>query len=446
MAYIPSTSQQLTFDTDDGRIDSYPNVIITATGQQLVFYSKFLTTGKTSYSRITFSAPSFTINVEAGTGTINGTSLSWSAGTVTALQNSYQLVYVIHSGPGTGTIGIGANLSMNFLKDVIMLAYVSSGSSSISSIEELERSGNYIYCRKQTLVGMNWVWDDYEVLLNTGSNPMCFYNSSTGFIYLNYIKDSISYVRTFNPASELTWQYLSSTTIISGTINLNRNPENSTNSSCSSGYTSYVKLNSALYPLGVTCFSFVNGQPYVFLPRIGGSYLSYVYGSVTYNFFTLMGTTYTIEASYTIPVLNSSLYSNQYKLWTGTIGVKYVGVQLHTGLFLDVYRSDPEDYGSFELYSYPSKVTLVDPLNYSADARDNMIFGSVSSGYMTSIVKTAEYIESRDSELDLGKAGLSSGYMTSIVKTAEYIESRDSELDLGKAGLSSGYKNIITIT
>ena len=90
----PSSITKLTFDTDDRRTNSSPNLIVRSSGQKLLFYSKYLVTGKESYSRITFTSPSFNVDVEAGNGTINGTPVTWSSGVVVASPNSSEIVYV----------------------------------------------------------------------------------------------------------------------------------------------------------------------------------------------------------------------------------------------------------------------------------------------------------------------------------------------------------------
>lgn len=436
---------QLTLDTDDNRINSSPNVIVLPSGQQFAFYSKFLYTGKLSYSRITFTSPSFTVNVEAGNGNINGVAVSWGAGTVTATPNTTQVVYVTN----TGVLGIGTNLSMTFLKDVVLLAYLSSGNTSITRINELEHTGNYIYVRKQTLIGSTWIWEDYENLLNTGTDPSCFYNSVTGFIYLYYTKDSATYIRIFDPSDELTWETLSNINITSQTITLNRDPENSIAVvGANSGYKAIATIANNEYPLSLSGFTFVNGQIYVFLPVLSGDYLAYLRSDITYEFFTYSGGTYTLEALYTLDMKKktSLLFSERYRLWEGTLGVKYVGVRLSTGIFGNEFVTSPTYYSSFEIYPYPDKTILTDPEHYTTDTRDKMLFGVVSSGYKSLVVKTAEYQETKDFESDNGDTTISSGYKSLVLKTAGYQETKDYEFDSGDIAISSGYIAKVVIT
>lgn len=437
------TSQKLTFDTDNGRINSHPCIILLPSGQQIIFYSKFLTTGKESFSRISFMSPSFTVDVEAGSGTINGTSVTWSAGSVIATADTYQLIYVTD----TGVIGIDNNLSMSFLSDVILLAYVGSGSTSITRISEIEHTGNYIYVRKQVFTGSEWIWEDYEYLLNTGSEPSCFYNSITGYIYLSYKKDSSSYTRIFDPIDELTWEYLSNVLITANAITLNRDPENSLFiSGNSSGYKSTIDISNNIYPISYTGFTFVDNQPFVFLPVVGGNYLRYIRGGVTYDFFIKVGSTYILETSYTIQYPFSLSFNDRFKLWTGTVGIKYVGIRLNSSLFLEEYISSPSSYGSFGLYLYPAKTTL-DMDQYNTNATDNSIFGTVSSGYKSNIITTVEYSELRTAQEDImSNASVSSGYKSNIITTVEYTELKTFKEDImSDTAVSSGYEALIII-
>lgn len=433
------TSLKLTYDTDDGRRNSSPNVVVLPSGQQIAFYSKFLTTGKESFSRITFTSPSFLVNVEAGNGILNGIDVSWGAVVLTASPNIREIVYV----DSVGHVGIGSNLSMTFLADKIILAYVSSGASSITRIIEYEHTGNYIYVRKQFLLGSDWIWGDYEEILNTGSEPSCFYNSVQNRIYLNYKKDSASYVRVFNPADELTWEFLPNISIsdISNTITLNRDPENTfSTTGSSSGYITYAKLRSTLFYIGVAGFAYDINNLYVFLPYLTGDFNSYIIGAVTYDFFYKVGDTYTLECSYTIDPYNTIDFNKRCRVWTGTPGVKYVGIRVYTKLFLSEYATDPEDYSSFEIFTPPIKVALEDN-NYNANAKSEICNSSISSGFISSYAKISEFIESRAfGEENYFGSAVSSGFISSYVKTSEFIESRvfDGEYYSGGA-ISSGY-------
>ncbi len=439
------STTKLTFDTDDGRLNSSPSTVILPSGQQFCFYSKFLTTGKESFSRITFVEPSFIINVQAGSGMINGIHVDWDAATLESPQNSYSIIYVTVD----RVVGIGQNLTMDFLKDKILLAYVGSGNSSITRIDELEHTGNYIFVRKQILAGSQWVWDDIELILNSGSEPISFYNSLTNEIYLTYKKDSSSYVRIFNPSDDLTWEYLISIAIAANVnITLKEDPENTASPiGLGSGYSTTFQLIDGLFPLGGCGFSFVEGNIHVFLPYISSSYLPYARGEITYEFYIKSGNEYILEASYIINNYRTLDLEKRHRLWSGTLGVKYVGIRMKTTLYQQDYVTLPVNYGSFEIYNFPNLTTLSES-NYSVDTRDNRFEMSLGSGYAGVLNKTAEYEETRDFESDTySQIALGSGYIGVFNKTAEYEETRDFESDTySQIALGSGYATNFSVT
>lgn len=445
MAYIPTSIQKLTRDTDDGRINNYPSIVVLPSGQKIVFYSKFWTTGKQSYSRITFTSPSFLISIEAGNGVVNGIPVVWAAGNLIASPNTYQIVYV----SSTGILGISSSMDMYDTQNVIILAYVSSGFSSITRIEEVEQTGTYIYIRKQVLLGGVWVWDEYEYRLNTGDQPKAFYDASDNKIYVTYEKDSLSYVRMFNPADELTWEYLPNINITSNTITLNRDPQNTIEiGGVGGGYSAIADVyDSDLYPLGAAGFSFINNQTYIFLPFISGSFVQYIKSVITYEVGTLSGSVFTTEETYTIPYYNRQSYVDRYKLWTGTIGVKYIRVRLFTTLVAQEFITSINYYKQVEVYSYPAKVSL-EGVNYGVDTQDQMTFHNIASGYVAEITKTAEYVETKHFDTDsIVMHPMSSGYVAEIAKTAEFEETKHFDTDpVIMHPMSSGYVAEITFT
>lgn len=432
--------QQITIDTDAERINNYPCIVVSETGQKFLFYEKFLTTGKQSYSRITFTSPSFIVNVEAGYGTINGVPVSWNAGSLIASPNSYQLVYVTVN----GELGIRTMPTIYDTQNVIILAYVSTGASSITRIEEVEQSGYYIFVRKQIYTGSSWEWENYEYRLNTGQQPRAFYDSNTDKIYLSYLKDSISYLRVFEPSNELTWSYLPNIQINADIINLNRNPENTLYfNGGSSGYLSTANLVDNLYPMTTFDFAFINNNIYIFIPFLTGEYLKYIKSNLTYEIGYYIGETFIVEDSVTVPFTQHSF---GWTLWNYSIGTKYIRVRLYTKLFSEEYITSPVYYKSSNLFYYPVNISLSDN-NYNIEAKDNVLFFSPSVGYKSSIVKTIEYTESRTFKSDyFDRFSFSSGYVSSIVKTIEYTEVRTFKSDyFDRFSFSSGYKSSLTL-
>jgi hypothetical protein len=434
---IPTTVTPLTIDTDNGRTHNYPCIVISPAGQQFVFYEKYLTTGKQSYSRITFTAPSFDISVEAGNGSVNATPVTWGSALLTINQNAYALVYVDTS----GNVGLSYNLDMTFMKDVIQLAYVSSGNSSITRIEELEHTGYYIYLRKQTLSGSSYVWDNVAYRLNTGTQPKAFYCSTNGKIYLTYQKDGAEYVRVFDPTDELTWEYLPNTRIISNVISLINHPQNSVVFGVGSGYEAETTIeNGDLFPLGDTGFCFVGSSTYIFLPSISGAYIQYITNPIiTYEILNKVGSTYYVEASYS---LDYHYILGRWKIWSGTAGQKYIRVIISTTIMTVDYVTDVSSYKSLLIYARPA-LTVVDT-DISTDGRDDTLSLSASSGYEASVEKTAEFVETKTFQVDTTSLSVSSGYEASIEKTAEFVETKTFQVDTTSLSASSGYEADMT--
>lgn len=440
--FLLVTTQQITRDLDDNRVNEHPCIISSPIGQLFIFYRKTWVTGKLSYTRVTFSPP-FTVSIESGNGVLKGTSVTWDAITLEASPSTYQLIYVTTD----GVVHIGLNLSMTEMRNVIPLAYVQSGATSISRIEELEKTGNYIFIRKQVDTGSGWVWDDYEYRLNTGDQPRAFYDSVSNKIYMSYKKDGIAYNRVLDPTNELTWEYLPNVTIQSNNITLNRDPQNSSVLSISSGYNAPVLLLSDEYPILSTGFCYIGNQVYIFLPYIGGSYLQYAYGPLTYEVLTYNGgNSYTVEATYVIPAINYGDANYRYRLWVGTIGVKYIRIRTETRIVVGEFVTYPVNYASVLLYDYPALISL-EPYNetndiYMVDTRDNKASATISAGYNAPVIKTSEFIESRTFQSDISDPlAISAGYNAPVIKTTEFIESRTFQNDTSDPfAISAGYK------
>jgi hypothetical protein len=426
---------QITQDTDEGRLNNYPCIIVSSTGQKFLFYEKFLTTGKQSFSRITFIPSSFIINVEAGYGSINGINVTWNSGTLIASPNSYQLVYVTSS----GILGIKTAPTIEEIKDIIILAYISSGASSITRIEEVEQTGYYIFLRKQVYTGTEWVWENYEYRLNTGKQPRAYYDSNTNKIYLSYLKDSASYLRIFDFSNELTWEYLQNITINSNIITLNKDPQNIFYfSGGSSGFKSKCDIFDDLYPMTTFDFAFLGEDIYIFIPFLTGNYLKYIKSFLTYEVGYFQGENFIIEDSVTVPYTQHSF---SYRLWEYSLGLKYIRVRLYTQLFTQEYITSPVYYKNTEIYNYPAKINIEDN-NYNINVKDKMFLFGMSAGYNSNIIKTIEYQETKNFQNDYSdNFNFSAGYSSNFVKTIEYQETKNFQNDYSdNFNFSTGYK------
>jgi hypothetical protein len=204
--FTPLYNEKRTFESDDNRIAFNPSVIRDSNNRIILFYHKQVVSGKLSDTRIT-NPSGYSINVGSGNGTLNGISKAWSSASITAIPNVFQLVYV-DLVPTTPVVDIASDFPMTFTKSVIPLAYVFSGSSSITRLIEVEKTGNYIYARRQKPDGSGgWSWDDYEDLLNSGEQPSAVLGGNR--IYITYTKDSSVYQRIIEVGNENNaWDFL----------------------------------------------------------------------------------------------------------------------------------------------------------------------------------------------------------------------------------------------
>jgi hypothetical protein len=323
---------------------------------------------------------------------------------------------------------------MTTISTSVVLAYVFVGGSAITSLEEVEINGKYIYVRKQELSGGNWVWGNNEYVLMTGEEPKASYDVAADKIYLSYKKDSISYIRMFDLSTELTWQYIPNINIQTGpTINLNNNPQNSVVFSTSSGYEATIGnfVTPKLYTLNYTALKFIEVggvlQPHIYMPFMSSpsGFLSYLKFPYYVEIFSYDGISYTLEDS--IAVYDNSKLDiiNDIPLrwhqWTGTLGQKYLGIRAYNTLFVDPYVSLPEDYLSIYVWYYTVSGfegdQTVGNTIYSYVVQDVFNIRAMASGYESLMTKTYEYDYLRDTELSMSTikpAGGSEGLLSSI--------------------------------
>lgn len=433
---------KLTLETDDARPVSFPSLVVKPTGQRFVFYTKQFTTGRTSNSRVTFTLP-FAIDVEAGSGTLNSIPVSWGAATLTAPPDSFNIVYSDSMG-----VHLTDTWDMALIASSIVLAFVYTGNSEITRVEEVEKTGLYIFTQKQELVGQVWQWSGAESILNTGEQSQAFYDPSSGLIYLHYKKDSSVYLRVLDPLDVLSFRYLPNSYIQDpNTIHLNRDPQASIEFNVGAGdSSSQAIVDVELFPLSVTGLSFqyvISAyEPFIYIPYIIGSYLQYLKYPYTIEIGHLSGSAFVTEDSVTI---NSNDPYGRWRQWTGSLGLKYIRVRCFTPLMGGEYFTPPSGY---------KQVFIYDPFEYQ-ETVDNTINEQLitepvtfrSSGSTAGqIVKTFEYEETRDFEQDSVLFQVGVGALGQLTKTFEYEESRDFEQDTIPAfQVGAGYNATMTL-
>jgi hypothetical protein len=347
---------------------------------------------------------------------------------------------------------------MTFVKDVITLAYVSSGGSSIVYLEAIEKSGKYIYGRKQVLSGGSWIWDDYEYVLNTGEQPRAYYDPAVNKVYLSYKKDSISWVRMFDLSLSDTLEYLPNTVISGGYLYLynypttGRNPENTIYVKSGSGLKAASSISdTVLFSLGATGLSFTETSPsvwtkYVYLPVVTGSNLAYLHYPYWIEFYTLSGSTYTLELSVLVSVNDTNIYPYRWYPWTLTNGRKYVGLKAYNNFFSTPFYTDPANYLTLDIFD----VFDFSQVLSSTSLRDDVIEGrqiyKSGAGLRSTLTKTYEYDILRDFETDFLSMRSGSGVYSTLTKTYEYDILRDFESDSISLGSGSGLKCSLVIS
>ncbi len=130
-----STLTQLTFDLDSARASSNPTVVVDSTGRQVIFYQKVFYSGRTSLGSRVTSTPAFQLNIDAGTGVLNGVAISWNSTVLFATPNTFQIVYVSTvSGPGLQPVQLTTAQDMTTVSKAVVLAYVNTGNFAITGL------------------------------------------------------------------------------------------------------------------------------------------------------------------------------------------------------------------------------------------------------------------------------------------------------------------------
>lgn len=201
-------SEKLTFEDRYERPNRNSSVVVDSNGRKIVFYHKNLISGKNIGGLVT-NPSGFNLDIESGSGLIGiSGNVTWVTTNIIAAPSLFQLVYVrLPISGSVGTIEISSDINMTLTKDVIFLAFIFAGSVGITRIINIETNGNYIYVRRQKPDGFGgWLWDDYEDILNSGEQPNAMIHN--GIIYLSYIKNTISYLRTIEIGNELeAWSF-----------------------------------------------------------------------------------------------------------------------------------------------------------------------------------------------------------------------------------------------
>jgi hypothetical protein len=429
MATLPlfndGTPFKQTDDSDASRLNDYPSIIRDNSGRLILFYEKYFRSGVLTGGVVSFVSPSLDCDIEAGTGTINGTPVTWSADTLTLTPDTYTLVYV----DSAGNIGQTSDFPISFVKNVIILAYVNVGATTIVRISNLEKEGNYIYNRRQILSGSDYVWDGYESRLNTGEKPEVFFDSTNNKAYCTFIKDGATYTRVFDTTNELTWEDINHTEETGGVLYPVPQPraELVLDTGCSQADSTVSQP--ILFDFGR---SFAVGlhidtsAPYVHLPYVSSSFISAMIPPATMQVFTKSGLVYSLEAEFNIEAEDSP--TGLTTSWAYTRGTKYLGLVVNHNLYVDDYITDPSDYVEVLIPNKIDSTEIVSPTKLDATIFPEVWDLEVGCSDAT-IIKDTEYGQlfrwGDDSLSDL-EVGCSDA---TIMKDAEYSQVFEFESD-----------------
>lgn len=453
MATLPlftsSTPEELTFDTDDNRLNDYPSVIRDKNGRIIIFYEKSLKSGRLSDGEVTFTSPSLSCHIDLGNGEINGSPISWLAADLALTPNSYTLIYV----DNIGTVSHTTSFSMTLTKNSILLALVNVGGSTIVRINSIEKNGKYIFYRKQVLSGSNYIWDDFEYRLNVGEKPAARYDSVNDKIYISYQRDDSTYVRLFNINDPLTWEDLIHFEETGGILYIKPAPVSDSIISGGTSQGQHQLTLPDLFALGRNmAFGFrLEGAlyvPYVHLPYVTSSYLNDIVGDVTLEIFTKSGDTYNLETSFVGIPLGADQYVGLNVKWLHSVGLKYLGIRLRHNLFSTEFTTESRNYLSRRIQAERDYTELTSPTTYETTIYHEVtdsITGAVSAGKYTKTFEAEQlYDFETESEQEIIGAVSTGKYTKTFEAEQLYNFETESEQDITGA-VSVGLHTIVNV-
>lgn len=200
-------ADQLTFETDDNRKANQLNAIVDSDGRRIVFYEKEFNSGRLTGGRITDAGGLF-VDIEAGTGNLNGTPVAWSQTLGFPVVSA--LFQIVGYDVNLASLVIVTDLQMTTLNHIIPLAYIFAGVSIIVRVLNIEITGKYIYVRRQIDQGGSvFAYEGVDDLMNSGTTPQAFYDVGTNRIYLTYRKNGMVFQRIIEVGNEASaWNYI----------------------------------------------------------------------------------------------------------------------------------------------------------------------------------------------------------------------------------------------
>jgi hypothetical protein len=408
-----TATNKLSLDTDDGRQNGYTSIVRDNSGRLVAFYEKEWKSGRLSQSMV-FATSGLEIQVDAGNGEINGVTVSWFLTSLTVPVSSYSLIYVSTAGVVLQTTDITSTL----VQDIVVLAFIGSGVSAVVNVDVVERTGVYLFSKRQVLSGSEWVWDDYEYRLNVGRDPTASYDSVNNKMYVTFSKDGSTYVRVIDLADSLTWEYLSHVRIVGNVVYPDTDPQGTI--IARAGASTGPHTQNTLFPLSSIGIGYrlsgVTVTPCVHVPFLNSAFNTYVSdGTIFCEVFEKPAGSYVLVDSFSIGKAETFTW----RTWIGSFNTTlYFGVRLKHSLYVEVeFRTDPAFYVPLFIPALREFVTLSGSL-YDAQLRTE-IFTIRESGSSSVVSKTSEFdqlFKAQDDSLTARDAASSSV----VSKTAEF--------------------------
>jgi len=446
MAILPLYNEGIpdkqTDDSDSGRLNDFPVMVRDSNGRFIAFYEKKFRSGRLSDSEVSFVSPSLDCHVEAGNGMINSVPVIWTSTNLTLVPNTYTLIYVDQ----LGTVGHTADFPISFVQNIIVLAFVNVGGTSIVRLLGFEKDGYYIFHRKQVLLGSIYVWDDYEYRLNVGTKPTASYDTVSNIVYLAFQKDGASFIRAFDLTNPLTWEDLGNVIEISSVLYPVPQPLNELimKASCDKGVQDITLP--LLYELARNMAVGLDKDtlvPYVHLPYVTSSYLSAMIPPPLLEVYTKSGSIYTLEVSISIDSVEK--YNGLNLLWSYTRGEKYLGLRISHNLYIGDFVTGSADYLTMRIPDYLDFTELIDPTNKRTD-----IFGEIfpmksahSVGNWNKDAEFAQTFEFPDDTINI-KPAYSVGDWNKDAEFTQTFEFSDDTIDI-KPAYSVGEHTITNV-
>jgi len=405
------TTNTLSLDTDSGRINDYTSIVKDNSGRLIVFYEKEWTSGRLS-DTLVLKVSGLDIQIQAGNGEINGIPVSWMLTNLTVPASSYSLIYVTNAGIVQQTTSPTSTL----IRDSIVLAFVGSGISDVVYIDLIEKTGFYIFSKRQIFSGGNWIWDDYEYRLNVGRDPTASYDSINDKVYLTFSKDGSSYVRIFDLTDPLTWEYLPHYSEASFTLYPETGPQATSIMKLGSGRT--TQSPGQLFPLDAIGVGYkVDGsvQQYVHIPYLNSTWNQYVLdGTIYCEIFEKVGPSYVLIDSFQIGKQNTW----SWRIFTGGYNKTfYVGVRLKHSLYVEEeFTTDPSNYIAIYPYQYLISAELNDSVwQARCDEEIYDLKLGAGSGFSTKVTEYDQLYKFQDDSNTL-KLGCGNGIVTKVTE------------------------------